>query len=566
MSPDDTAADLHHAAAVLAVDPRLGVLLRGVPDPVRQGWLDRVRDLLPAGTPWRHLPPGIAADRLRGGLDLAASLRAGQAVAASGLLAEAAGGILVVVSAERLAPDIAALLVHGLEREAGPAGLVALDEGRDDEGVPPGLAEHLAIHIDLTACRTVGDPATAADSRRIAAARRRLRAVVVEPETIAALCGAALALGIGSLRAPLQAVRVARAAAALAGRSSVGPDEVALACRLCLGPRARVVPSADTANPEPGETADPSSTFQAERTGPPRDGGEGSATLESIAIAAARAALPALLNLPQTAGVAGRSAGGAPRSAGRGRPTAASVGRSVGARPGRPAQSSDLALVATLQAAAPWQRLRGRQAGGGLRLRPDDLRVVRRRTPHRTTTIFAVDASGSAAHGRLAEAKGAVELLLAECYVRRDEVALVAFRGSAADLLLPPTRALARARRELADLPGGGGTPLAAGLDLALAVARKARWDGRNAVVAVLTDGRANVGRDGTRVRAEADGLEGAAAICAAGLRALVIDVGARPGPAARRLAEAMGARYVPLPHADAATIAGALEAERAAS
>ena len=103
--------------------------------------------------------------------------------------------------------------------------------------------------------------------------------------------------------------------------------------------------------------------------------------------------------------------------------------------------------------------------------RSDDLHVHRERRRRGTTTVFVVDASGSTALQRLAEAKGAVELLLADCYVRRDRVALVSFRGAGAELLLPPTRSLVAARRALTALPGGGGSPVAAGLELAARVA-----------------------------------------------------------------------------------------------
>jgi magnesium chelatase subunit D len=100
-------------------------------------------------------------------------------------------------------------------------------------------------------------------------------------------------------------------------------------------------------------------------------------------------------------------------------------------------------------------------------VRPDDCRITRFKQRTETTVVFVVDASGSTAFNRLAEAKGAVELLLADCYVRRESVALIAFRGTGAELLLPPTRSLTRAKRSLAGLPGGGGTPLAAGLEAA---------------------------------------------------------------------------------------------------
>ena len=144
-------------------------------------------------------------------------------------------------------------------------------------------------------------------------------------------------------------------------------------------------------------------------------------------------------------------------------------------------------IVETLRAAAPWQRLRRRERGPRHGNRSAADRGARRRFSHHapassgreTTTIFVVDASGSAALHRLAEAKGAVELLLADCYVRRDQVALIAFRGRGAELLLPPTRSLARAKRSLAELPGGGGTPLAAAIDAAAALADAARRKGQ---------------------------------------------------------------------------------------
>ncbi len=91
---------------------------------------------------------------------------------------------------------------------------------------------------------------------------------------------------------------------------------------------------------------------------------------------------------------------------------------------------------------------------------------------------------------RLGEAKGAVEMLLADCYVRRDEVALIAFRGAGADLLLPATRSLTRAKRSLAALPGGGGTPLASGLAAAESLAEEVRRKGRTPTLVVITDGR----------------------------------------------------------------------------
>ncbi len=169
-------------------------------------------------------------------------------------------------------------------------------------------------------------------------------------------------------------------------------------------------------------------------------------------------------------------------------------------------------------------------------MRREDLRLKRFRDRQASTTIFVVDASGSTAMDRLGEAKGAVEMLLADCYVRRDEVALIAFRGAGADLLLPATRSLTRAKRSLAALPGGGGTPLASGLAAAESLAEEVRRKGRTPTLVVITDGRANVGRDGIggRERAHADAEAAARAIGQRKLKAILIDNSPRPSPRRR--------------------------------
>jgi magnesium chelatase subunit D len=245
-------------------------------------------------------------------------------------------------------------------------------------------------------------------------------------------------------------------------------------------------------------------------------------------------------------------------------------GRPLGARRGDPRAGARLALIDTLRAAAPWQPLRRAAQGGDprrVRVRPDDFHVMRYRQRTQTTTIFVVDASGSSALNRLAEAKGAVELLLADCYVRRDQVAVISFRGPGAEVLLPPTRSLVRAKRGLAGLPGGAGTPLASALDAAVALAEQVRRAGHTPTVVLLTDGQANIARDGTpgRERAEADALTAARRLRSAAVTTLFVDISPRSNPKAAKLAAEMGARYLPLPHADARRLSGAVRAATAA-
>jgi magnesium chelatase subunit D len=196
-------------------------------------------------------------------------------------------------------------------------------------------------------------------------------------------------------------------------------------------------------------------------------------------------------------------------------------------------------------------------------VRRDDFRVMRVEQRSRTTTIFLVDASGSSALNRLAEAKGAVELLLAECYKRRDQVAVLAFRGRNAQLLLPPTRSLTRAKRSLSGLPGGGGTPLAAAIDAGYLLAETVRRAGDTPALVFLTDGRANVSLsgEGGRARAEQDAQQAARRLRAAGHKALFVDISPRPNDQARRLSAEMGALYVALPYASAAAVSSAVTA-----
>jgi magnesium chelatase subunit D len=556
-------------ARLVATDPQVcgGVVVRAGAGPVRDLWLDRLAGELGPGRPFRRMPAGIADDRLLGGLDLAATLAAGRPVAQSGLLSEADGGCVIVPMAERLTPGTAARLAAALDtgevraerdglaaRAPARIGLILLDEGEgDDARVPEALADRLAFRLDLTDIAWGETQGAAAEAEPNPA----------EPDldvdidaAVADICGVAVALGIASLRAPLLALRVARL---LAKEGALGAADLREAACLVLAPRAtRLPPSPEEADAAPPERSEPPAPDDA---APPEAGLEPGA--ESL-VEAARAAIPPdlLARLAQ--------AGSAPPAPKAGRVGAVMQtprsGRPAGTRPGSP-RTGRLALLPTLRAAAPWQRLRA-GAGGAPRLiqvRSEDFRITRFRQRSESTTIFAVDASGSAALERLAEAKGAVELLLAEAYVRRDKVALVAFRGSEAEIVLAPTRALARARRGLSALPGGGGTPLAAGLDAAGDLARAVRRGGGTPVVVVLTDGRANVARSGApgRAAAGAEALNAAGLLRAAAIRTILIDTAARPQEAARRLAEAMGARYVPLPYADAAAMSTAIRSAR---
>ncbi len=558
------AADALIAARLLAADAGLGgAVVRAPAGPQREAWLAAYRAA--AAGPLVRLPLHIDDDRLLGGIDLAATIAAGRPVATRGLLAEAAGGTVVVPLAERIGPALAGRLAAAMD---GGLRVVLLDEGEGDEGVPAALAERCGLWVDVSGRETAAAPAAAPAPRadevgpppagsdastrgadRDGAAQGAGGAALTD-EAVGALCATALAFGVDSARASVFAVRAARIAAALDGRAAVADADLTAAARLVLAPRATRLP------PSPEADAPPADAPPENRDDADVDDGEnsGSGALADRVVAAVQTALPPSLLAALAGGRAppGRGAGGgAARRSLRGRPLPSRAGALRGGQ--------RLALVDTLRAAAPWQGLRRPPGTSRVIVRRDDFRVRRFAERSAVTTIFAVDASGSAAAARLAEAKGAVELLLAEAYVTRAEVALVAFRGTRAEIVLPPTRSLARAKRVLADLAGGGGTPLAAGVALAAALARAERGRGRTTAVVVLTDGRANIAGDGTasRERAAADALAAARALAASGTAAVFIDTSARPRPEGAALAAAMAARYAALPAAGAAAMAG---------
>ncbi|MFN4099277.1 MAG: magnesium chelatase subunit D [Pararhodobacter sp.] len=537
---------VERALALFMVDPvgLGGLWLRGRAGPVRDAVLSTLASLSPV-----RLHRAMDAAALEGATDLTATLAEGRLVRQPGLLAQ--GGVFLLAMAESCPPALAGRLAQRLD--AGGAALIALDEGaEDDPALPRALTDRLGLFLDLDGL--VWSETGMPDLPMDAVIRAQARLPSVAGAGVEALTRAAAGLGIDSLRAPLLALACARAQAALRGAEALGEEDLAVAAGLVLAHRATQAPEDDTPpppapEPETDDTPAPPSSDNPE-------------PLEDRLIEAARTALPTDLLERLAAGRAQRanSAGGTggTRAANR-------RGRPLPSRPGRPGTGARVDLVATLRNAAPWQPLRRSWLGEArpVVVLPSDLRIRRFRTCSDRVLIFAVDASGSQAMARLAEVKGAVELLLARAYSRRDHVALIAFRGTKADEMLAPTRSIVQTKRRLAGLPGGGGTPLAIGLQAALACAERARAHGLSPSLVLLTDGKANIGLTGApgRPQAQADALAMAARLARAGLPSVAIDTGILPSAPLAQLAAAMGARLLSLPRADSAGMSRAVTA-----
>ncbi len=600
------------ALLLLAVDPKLAGVAIGAGAGTGKSALVRAFARMLAGghefdptLPCQlvEMPVGVSEDRLLGGIDIEATLATGERVHRSGLLARANGGMLYVDSVNLLDDStinhILSALDSGVvrvEREGisvvEPARFVLLVTYDPAEGPP---RRHLLDRLGLIVAPIGKAPVTtrAEVVRRnlqpttdyeddealvlagILAARELLPSVTISDEQIQQLSLTALALGIEGHRADMFAVRAARAAAALAGRETVSNEDLELAVRLVMLPRATRLPDMQPQEAPPPPTPEPAPPPPSQQQDEDRSDEEDDQpphppddelTVEDLILAAMETEVPPdILETPFTVRRRGRSGSRGTISGQRGRHI-----RSV---PGKPAQGR-LDVIATLRAAAPWQRLRAAEhhphRRGRIHLRADDLHIKKYRSKAGTLFCFLVDASGSMALHRMRQAKGAVNALLQQAYVHRDQVALLAFRGDRADLLLPPSQSVELAKRALDVLPTGGGTPLAAALLAAYQISEQARARGiYRTTIVLITDGRPNVPlkadptMDKTRrleqARQEVQQL--ASRLRAAGVGAVVIDTQRSfvSRGEAQQLAAWLGGRYVYLPNGRGDQIANAV-------
>ena len=533
------------ALSLAAIDPRglNGVIIRARPSAARDALMQAARSLR---LPHVRLHPVMTKQVLDGDVDVSATLGSGTVLMQRGLLARGPS-MLVLPMAERASVYLSARLGQALDASEGHL-LLALDESAEnDEALPARLADRCAFEVILDDI-ALGDirPPNLPDD--IASLQKAARNVVIPADIIEQLVMLAVSFGITSLRAPSFALRAAGAHAALNGRTTLDTDDISAAVMLVFAHRATQLPETSEQN-EPPPPQDQHKT---------QNQNDGLNIPDDLLVDAINASLPA--------GLLDRS------SAGKGKTGAGSGAKRAGARRGRPlpagtSGNSDASvdLLATLRAAVPWQTLRKRGQPQSIRpvIYPSDLRNRRYETLSDRLLIFVVDASGSAAMARLSEAKGAVELLLAGAYARRDHVALITFRGTKADVLLPPTRSLVQTKRRLAELPGGGATPLASGLSAAFTMAQTASRKGMTPTVITLTDGRANIALDGqpNRPQAASDAQDIARKLANGGIDALVIDTTLRPDRNLRALADTMRAKYIALPRTDAQSVSAAVSA-----
>lgn len=556
-----------------------------------------------------NMPLGATEDRVLGTLDFEKALRDGRKTLQPGLLAEAHRGVLYVDEVNLLSDhlvdvllDAAAMGVNTIQREGialtHPARFILIGTMNPEEGeLRPQLLDRFGLMVKVTSPR---EPALRAEVVRrrmafeespaefvarwshehlklrehIATASRLLEQVGLDESILKLITKICCELEVEGLRGDIMLYKTSRALAALDGRTHVTPADVRTAADLVLlhrrGPRASERPDSLQQQLDQLCQSPPDATPPTQADSQPKnqeevdeESGESPAdecTLDDDATEPQGSAEETqLFPLPAPQGVRPiqleKVSGGSRATHGRRNGvTARKRGQYVRAVAAE--SPTDIAVDATIRAAVQ----RGAGLDGSFAIQPSDLRQKERNSRAGTLILFVVDASGSmAARRRMEAVKGAVLSLLKDAYHQRDQVAVIAIRGTQSQLLLAPTASVKMAERVLQTLPTGGRTPLAHALTLAADVVtreRRVNPDGLSLLV-LVTDGKANVCRPQTSGDPFSQALEAAAALADLRVPALVLDTenGMIRSGRAHEIATAMSAEYLPLEELSAETV-----------
>ena len=489
---------------------------------------------------------------LNGGIDPLESLQKGYLVQRKGILNRS--GWFLCTSLNEMPRALQSMLNRQMDSiKMGP--LLALDDGfRKNESFPAQLCDRLAFSIDLTEVRF-----NQYFPNFFSIIKPTLPKAKITEAQIQSVVVSAIQFGIDDIRPAYMTIAAAQYLATLDDRVTVEQNDLTLAATLILAHRAQIVPE-ETDNNQQDDTHKENEDVDKEEN---RQKNNKEINLPTeVLIEAIKASLPEniyehLKNNIRQKTKTGSGFGNRQKSRVKGRP-----------KPSRnvpPGDQERIDIVSTLRSAAPWQKLRKRQlkTSKNIVILPGDLHTFNFEDRSERVIIFLVDASGSAAMNRLGESKGAIELMLADSYARRDFVSLISFRDTSAEILLPPTRSLVQTKKRLSSLMAGGGTPLATGLDAGIKLAQNCKRSGKMPSLAILTDGKANIDLDGfpNREKALSDSVLVGEIGKKFGMKSVFIDCGKRPNNNLKTIANSMGGNYVSLPRTNATKISNLVQA-----
>ena len=550
---------LVNGLSLIAVDHKnlRGLILKGRPSPIRRKVFDSIETLF-ENYKLQKIHPQVLDSELFGGLDFARTFETGRPAYTHGYLKQNKF-IILLSMAERLEASLICKYSTAIDLN-NDLNFIVSDESAEDETINDALTDRLAFSVSVDNLHYTQIKNISFNLAKIKSAKQILESIPIDPNVIQTLTEVSLKLGIDSLRAPILASYAARASAAFSKNSKIMEEDIFTSIKLVLSHRAKVLPEIEDTNetdgqnePSPKEDNDEEATEANQESTIPAE-----MLLDAIKSSLSPEVLKNLIDKSKNLKASKANSGSGKRKLSNRR------GRPLPSRAGKLDNTKRLDVVETLKSAAPWQTIRKKRSTrscSNIIIRSSDIKIKRHEEQSDRLIIFSVDASGTSAMGRLGETKGAIEILLSEAYARRDQVALISFRGQVAKIELPPTRSLVQTKKRLAGLPAGGGTPLASGLSVSYDLALQAKTRGMTPSLAFLTDGKGNICLDGTpsRKKSETETEDLARKISFSTIPAIVIDTSNRPQNEAKILAKNLNAMYLALPRADSKRLSAAV-------
>ena len=465
---------------------------------------------------------------------------------------------LILTNTEKMQKGLATFLRDKIKSNKDKF-FIALDESEGSDVSRADLSDYLIFSINLDGTRYKDLKKVTINRKKISEARNNLATVEVNKRALDYLIASSEMFSISNMHTIFCTLKVAKAICAYKGEKRVSREDINLAISLSMIHKAKQIPEfqqeekAKSAENERLRDNDESKANNSELNSEDKK-----MLIDALKISLPNNLIESLLSKNSQTIRVTESAGSGERN------NNFSAGRPIPSISRKYSSDKRIDLMGTLTRAIPWQKLRSSSVTKNRKIiiYPQDIMIKRFEKQSERLLIFLVDASGSNAIGRLAEAKGAIEILLSDAYAKRDNVALISFSGLKADPLLLPTKSLVTAKKKLSSLPGGGATPLANGLLEAFNMADAARSRSIKPIIILLSDGRGNITLDGLgdRVKAIEDTTYIASLIKRNAINNIFIDTSRRKTPMADELARELNSHYFQLPMANSSSISKAVQ------